>query len=90
MDPIKVDFSDNGKKKNVKDILIPPEKAGIKIVINIVFTVIVAAVAYYFMLPPMNPGSYDFYIYWAIVLGSYVAALMLPRVHLQSPNICPM
>ena len=40
MDPIKVDFSDNGKRKNVKDILIPPEKAGLKIVINIVFTVL--------------------------------------------------
>lgn len=89
MDPIKVDFSDNGKKKNVKDILIPPEKAGIKIVINIVFTIIVAVVAYYFMLPPMNPGSYDFYIYWAIVLGSYVASAYVTSGAFAKPEYMP-
>ena len=89
MDPIKVDFSDNGKRKNVKDILIPPEKAGIKIVINIVFTLIVAAVAYYFMLPPMNPGSYDFYIYWAIVLGSYVASAYVTSGAFAKPEYMP-
>ena len=89
MDPIKVDFSDNGKKKNVKDILIPPEKAGIKIVINIVVTLIVAAVAYYFMLPPMNLGSYDFYIYWAIVLGSYVASAYVTSGAFAKPEYMP-
>lgn len=89
MDPIKVDFSDNGKKKNVKDILIPPEKAGIKIVINIVFTIIVAAVAYYFMLPPMNPQSYDFYIYWAIVLGSYVVSAYVTSGAFVKPEYMP-
>jgi hypothetical protein len=45
MDPIKVDFSDSSKKKSVKDVLIPPEKAGLKIVINIILTLIVAVVA---------------------------------------------
>ncbi len=89
MDPIKVDFSDNGKKKNVKDILIPPEKAGLKIVINIVVTLIVAAVAYYFMLPPMNPQSYDFYIYWAIVLGSYVASAYVTSGAFAKPEYMP-
>ena len=89
MDPIKVDFSDNGKRKNVKDILIPPEKAGLKIVINIVITAIVALVAYYFMLPPMNPGSYDFYIYWAIVLGSYVASAYVTSGAFVKPEYMP-
>lgn len=89
MDPIKVDFSDNGKKKNVKDILIPPEKAGLKIVINIVITAVVAAVAYYFLLPPMNPQSYDFYIYWAIVLGSYVASAYITSGAFIKPEYVP-
>ena len=44
MDPIKVDFSEKGKKKRNVNILIPPEKAGLKMAINIAVTLIVAAV----------------------------------------------
>ena len=89
MDPIKVEFSDNGKKKSVKDVLIPPEKAGLKIVINIIITLIVAVVAYYFMLPPMNLQSYDFYIYWAIVLVSYVGSAFLTSAAFIKPEYVP-
>lgn len=89
MDPIKVDFSDSGKKKSVKDVLIPPEKAGLKIVINIVVTLIVAAVAYYFMLPPMNLQSYDFYIYWAIVIASYIGAAFVTSGAFVKPEYVP-
>ncbi len=89
MDPIKVDFSDNGKKKSVKDVLIPPEKAGLKIVINIIVTLIVAVVAYYFMLPPMNLQSYDFYIYWAIVLASYVGSAFVTSGAFIKPEYVP-
>ena len=89
MDPIKVDFSDSGKKKSVKDVLIPPEKAGLKIVINIIITLIVAVVAYYFMLPPMNFQSYDFYIYWALVLASYVGSAFLTSGAFIKPEYVP-
>ncbi len=89
MDPIKVDFSDSGKKKSVKDVLIPPEKAGLKIVINIVVTLIVAAAAYYFMLPPMNLQSYDFYIYWAIVIASYIGAAFVTSGAFVKPEYVP-
>lgn len=89
MEPIKVDFSENGKKKNVKDILIPPDKAGLKIVINIVVTLIVAVVVYYFMLPPMNLGSYDFYIYWAAVLAAYVGCSFLTSGAFAKPEYVP-
>ena len=53
MDPIKVDFSkkDAGRKK---DIVIPPEKAPLKIILSILCTVIFAAVAFYVMLPAIN------------------------------------
>lgn len=89
MDPIKVDFSGNGKKKNVKDVLIPPDKAGLKIAINIVVMLLTAGIAYYFLLPPMNLGSYDFYIYWAIVLGSYVASAFLTSGAFAKPEYVP-
>ena len=89
MDPIKVDFSDSGKKKSVKDVLIPPEKAGLKIVINIIITLIVAAVAYYFLLPPMNLQSYDFYIYWAVVLAAYVGSAFVTSGAFIKPEYVP-
>ena len=89
MDPIKVDFSENGKKKSVKDVLIPPEKAGIKIVINVIVMLLTAGIAYYFLLPPMNLGSYDFYIYWAIVLGSYVASAFVTSGAFVKPEYVP-
>ena len=89
MEPIKVEFSDNGKKKNVKDVLIPPDKAPLKIAINLITTVIAAAVLYYFMLPPMNLGSYDFYIYWAAVLAVYVGMSFLTSGAFAKPEYVP-
>ncbi len=89
MDPIKVDFSDNGKKKSVKDVLIPPEKAGIKIIINIVVMLLTAGIAYYFLLPPMNLGAYEFYIYWLIVLGSYVVSAFVTSGAFAKPEYVP-
>lgn len=71
MDPIKVDFSkkDGGGKK---DIVIPPEKAALKIILSILCMVIFAAVAFYVMLPAINFKSYDFYIYIGLVAASYI------------------
>ncbi len=71
MDPIKVDFSkkDNGGKK---DIVIPPEKAALKVILSILCMIVFAAVAFYVMLPAINFKSYDFYIYLGLVAASYV------------------
>lgn len=71
MDPIKVDFSkkDGGKKK---DIVIPPERAALKIILSVLCTVVFAAVAFYVMLPAINFKSYDFYLYIGLVAASYV------------------
>ena len=71
MDPIKVDFSkkDGGRKK---EIVIPPEKAALKIVLSIVCTLVFAAVAFYIMLPAINFKAYEFYLYLGAVAASYV------------------
>ena len=55
MDPIKVDFT----KKKDDGIIIKPAKAGLKIFLNILITLVGAGIAYYIMLPPMNFKSTD-------------------------------
>ncbi len=71
MDPIKVDFSKKEKGRQ-KEIVIPPEKAGLKKIISLILTVVTAFAAFYIMLPPLNPKSYDLYFYIGIVAASYV------------------
>ena len=70
MDPIKVDFSK--KESGKKTVVIPPERAGLKIVLSLVCTLVFAAVAFYVMLPALNPKSYDLYLYLGLVAASYV------------------
>ena len=71
MDPIKVDFSkkDGGRKK---DVVIPPEKAALKIVLSLLFSAVFAGILFYFMLPALNFKSYDLYIYLGAIVASYV------------------
>lgn len=88
MDPINVEFSENGRRKG-GGVFIPPEKAALKTVISIVIALVTAVVAYYFMLPPMNFGSYEFYLYWAVVLGSYVAATFVTSAAFAKPEYVP-
>ena len=89
MEPIKVDFSDGGRKKKVRSVLIPPEKAGLKIVINLLVMLLTAGIAYYFLLPPMNPHDYKFYIYILIVAGSYVASAYVTSGAFAKPEYVP-
>ena len=88
MDPIKVDFSkkDGGRKK---DIVIPPEKAALKIVLSILCTILFAAGAFYFMMPALNFKSYDFYIYIGAVAASYVVFNGLFANVLAKPEYVP-
>lgn len=88
MDPIKVDFSkkDGGRKK---DIVIPPEKAALKIVLSILCTVLFAAGAFYFMMPAINIKSYEFYIYIGAVAASYVVFNGLFANVLAKPEYVP-
>ncbi len=71
MDPIKVDFSKkNGGGK--KEIVIPPEKAVLKIILSAVCTLLFAAIAFYVMVPAINFKAYEFYLYIGMVAASYV------------------
>lgn len=77
MDPIKVDFTGGGSesKGSGKAAYLVPEKAGLKLALAIVGTVIGAAIAYYFMLPPMNFKSTDTYMYFGVVAAIFVGLI---------------
>lgn len=67
MDPINVDFGG----KNVKSV----EPAGStlkRVLISLALTLVVAGVAYYFMLPALNFKAIELYVYIAIILVAYI------------------
>ncbi len=88
MDPIKVDFSkkDGGKKK---EIVIPPEKAALKIILSVLCTLVFAAVTFYVMLPAINFKAYDFYLYIGLVAASYVVFNGLFANVMNKPEYLP-
>ena len=77
MEPIKVDFTGKGgdSKGSGKAAYLIPEKAGLKILLSVVGTVIAAAVVYYFMLPPLNFKSTDTYMYLGTVAVIFMGLL---------------
>ncbi len=81
MDPIKVDFSQGGAsgkgKGSGKDAYLAPKKTGIKLLLSLLGTAIGAAIAYYFMLPPMNFKSTQMYLFFGVVAAIYVALQVL-------------
>ena len=85
MDTIKVDFT----KKKDDGIIIKPAKAGLKIFLNILITLIGAGIAYYIMLPPMNFKSTDMYIFFVIVALIYVAATAITSGALRKGEYIP-
>ncbi|MBR6334694.1 MAG: CvpA family protein, partial [Clostridia bacterium] len=86
MDPIKVDFANKGRQK---EIVIPPEKAALKTIISIVLTLVTAVVAFYVMLPAINPKSYDLYIYLGVVAASYVVWQGILAGVMKKPEYTP-
>ncbi|MBR3802696.1 MAG: CvpA family protein [Clostridia bacterium] len=88
MDPIKVDFSGGGSKKG-KSVVIPPNKAGLKIAINLIATAIVAAIAYYFYLPAFNFQAIEMYIYFGMIILAYCAISFVTSGALASPEYSP-
>ena len=86
MDPIKVDFSGKGKPT---EVIIPPEKKVLKIIIAILLTVIGGAVAYYFMLPALNFKSLDFYYFIGVVIAIYVVSTFILSKAFIKPEYIP-
>lgn len=89
-EPIQVDFS--GKKKKggpKKPIVIPPERAGLRVALSLAGTVLTALVGFYVMLPPLNLRAQEFYYYIGLVLVSFPVFLFLLSGAAQKPEYGP-
>lgn len=86
MDPIKVDFSGKGKPK---EVVIPPERKMLKIIINVIITILGGAVTYYFMLPPFNLKAVEFYLFIAIIIAIYVVITFITSKAFLKPEFIP-
>jgi len=87
-EPIQVE---TGGRRNTgpKTIVIPPERAGLRIALSILGSVLTAAIGYYVMLPPLNFKAKEFYYYLALVIGSFVAFLFLLCRASSQPEYAP-
>jgi len=92
MDPIKVDFtgnsSDRGPDKK-EGVMIPPERRGLKIAINIVATILFGGILYYFMLPVFNFKSIMMYGFFGAILAFYCVANYVTSGALRTPDYAP-
>ena len=92
MDPIKVDFtgnsSDRGPDKK-EGVLIPPERRGLKIAINLIATILFGGILYYFMLPVFNVKSIMMYAFFGAILVFYCAANYVTSGALRTPDYAP-
>ena len=91
MDPIKVDFtkkSDNGPDKKT-GVVIPPEKKGLKIVINLLLTAVFGAVLYYFLLPAFNFKSILMYAFLGALCVFYCVINYVTSGALRTPDYSP-
>jgi len=87
-EPIQVDAG--GKRsRGPKTIVIPPERAGLRIVLSIIGSLITAAVGYYVILPPLNFKAQEFYMYIALVFASFIACLFLLCQASAKPEYVP-
>ncbi len=67
MDPINVDF---GNKNVVPET--PKGSTLKKVIVSLLLTAVVGAVAYYFMLPALNFKAIELYVYIAVLLVAYI------------------
>lgn len=87
MDPIKVDF--NKKSGSTKEAVVKPEKAVLKILLSVLITGVVGAVAFYVMMPALNLKSFESYTFIAILLIAFCAACALTFNILKNPEYVP-
>ncbi|MDD6012970.1 MAG: CvpA family protein [Oscillospiraceae bacterium] len=88
MEPIKVDFTGNGGngKGRGKGAYLAPDKAGLKLIISLIVTVIGAGITYYFMLPPLNFKSTETYMFFGIVAVIFIAMLYVTSLAFARPE----
>ncbi|MBP3442945.1 MAG: CvpA family protein [Clostridia bacterium] len=91
MDPIKVDFTGKSEKGPDKktSVVIPPEKKGLKIAINVLLTAVFGAILYYFMLPVFNFKSILMYAFLGALCVFYCIVNYITSGALKTPDYAP-
>ncbi|MBQ7548116.1 MAG: CvpA family protein [Clostridia bacterium] len=92
MDPIKVDFTGSGSGKGPDKktgVLIPPEKKGLKIAINLILSVVFGLILYYFMLPVFNFKSVTMYLFFGLIAAFYCGINYITSGALRTPDYAP-
>lgn len=74
---------------NKDEVVIPPEKAGKKVVINVILSLIVAAIGYYTMLPAFNLKDIKLYFWLGIAAFSYPVFSFFTSKALMRPEYMP-
>ncbi len=67
MDPINVDF---GNKNIIPET--PKGSTTKRVIISALITLVIGAIVYYFMLPPLNFKAIELYVYIGVLLISYI------------------
>ncbi|MBE6828476.1 MAG: CvpA family protein [Ruminococcaceae bacterium] len=91
MEPINVDFT-KGKKDGgepVNEVYIPVKHSVRKILINLALTVVFGLIAYYVMIPALNPKAIELYIYIACVCLIYLGLTVLSTKVAVHPEYTP-
>ncbi len=74
---------------NKDEVVIPPEKAGKKVAINIILSVIVGAIGYYTMLPAFNLKDIKLYFWLGLIAFSYPVFSFFTSKALMRPEYMP-
>lgn len=91
MDPIKVDFTggSGSSKGSGKAAVVVPSSPVIKQLIAIACAVVGGAIAYYFLLPPLNFKALEMYEFFGIIIAIYFAVLLLLSGATKNPEYVP-
>ena len=87
MKPINVDFVQ--KAKRVRRPFVMPQKGYLKIAVNVILTLVITAVAYYFLLPPINLHAVNFYTFIIGILIVYCVIAFFTSKATTSPDNRP-
>jgi len=75
MAEVQVGKSGGGKRRRA--VVIPPHKAGLRIALSLIGSLLTAILAFFFMMPAINLRDPSFYGYLLLVVGSFCVLLYL-------------
>ena len=74
---------------NKDEVVIPPEKSGKEVAINIILSIIVGAIGYYTMLPAFNLKDIKLYFWLGLIAFSYPVFSFFTSKALMRPEYMP-